>query len=615
MGVYRPSMVLHLKLRFDESLHVVPEPPLVNVADQLAGIEVPKTPTIEPLITRRGADNVSFIMNRTPLKAEIELPGYRQAGTFNFTLNFRDLPIDPRTIRAAAVEVHLGAVSHQDFSDGMMGTRPDGSRASVLKTRTAGGLPNPETLVMVGLADEMDVEHGETSVIMMRGRDLRGVLLDTPIGTSPSLVEALFDVLDTSQDIGSLIAQLLSFHPMGEDFQVVTNPAEWPSGKLPTVGSPEQVPRHRRGARGRRAGGRANTASGGARMSFWDLIVRYCFLAGAIPYFRGTQLYIRPSRSIYEQMRAGGPMNPTPFRDGEPRGIDAETGDSIDAPLRFRRMVYGRGIKELGFNRKFGGQGLPKSIRTVSVDNSSTERGQQRVLEAIWPPLPAEEPRRRGASRTRVAPGGETSQNDIVNVPVPGITDVTQLEQIARSIYEEVGRGELGGSCATKTLASFGGDNQDPDLLRLKPGDGIEFLVDTRNLTNRTPLMSTLTDHYRNTFDQQVAAIQARLGDENLARVIVATSRGQIQEVQRFFRVTTVKYSWESKTGVSTSFDFQNFVVARNSVPAPEDKDVIQLDEQEIVISTGGRRRRGGGGSNVNVDVLDSEITVGPRQP
>lgn len=591
MGVYRPSLVVHLKLRFDESLHIQPEPELLSVDDALQTVAVDAPPPLEPLITRRGAENVSFIMNRTPLKCEVELPGYRQAGTFNLTVAFRDLPIDPRTIRAAAVEIHLGTVSHQDFADGMRGQRPDGTRASILRTRTAGGLPNPDTLVMVGLVDEMDVEHGTTSMVMMRGRDLRGVLLDTPIGTSPSLADALMGELDTTLDIAGLVAQILYFHPMGEEFTIVTNPAEWPGGKLPTVGSPEQVPRHRRGARGQRRGGRPNTA-GGARLNFWDLIVRYCFLAGAIPYFRGTQLYIRPARSIYDQARAGGPMNPTPFTDGEPRAVDAETGEAIDAPLRFRRLVYGRGIQDLSFNRKFGGQGLPKTIRAVSVDNSSTERGQQRVLEAIWPPEPAEEPRARGARRTRVSTGGENAQTDIVNVPVPGITDVGQLLQIARSIYEEVGRGELGGACSSKALASFGGDNQDPDLLRLKPGDGIEFMVDTRNLSNRTPLISTLTDHHRNSFAAQVQALKDRLGDENLARVIVATSRGQIQEVQRFFRVTNVKFSWDSKTGVATTFDFQNFVVARNSVPAPSDDSVIQLDEQVITISSG--RRRGG---------------------
>lgn len=307
-------------------------------------------------------------------------------------------------------------------------------------------------------------------------------------------------------------------------------------------------------------------------MSFWDAIVKFCYLVGAIPYFQGTQLFIRPSRSIFDQAQAGNALNPAPFAGGAPRGRDEMTGVPIDPPLRFRRLVYGRDILSVSFDRKMGGMARPKVVRAVGVDTSSADRGQGRVIQGFWPPVTAPEATR----RSRVAPGGEAAQEDGINVPVAGVRDPERLVDIARAIYEEIGRGELGGSCSTQNLASFGGSNADSDLLRLKPGDGIEFLTDVRALSAQSPLVSALTDHARVPFEALVTQIKERIGDENLARVIAATSRGQVQELQRFFRVSSVTYTW-SETGVKIGFDFQNYVVARSDVTRPGDPGFPQL--------------------------------------
>ena len=52
-------------------------------------------------------------------------------------------------------------------------------------------------------------------------------------------------------------------------------------------------------------------------------------------------------------------------------------------------------------------------------------------------------------------------------------------------------------------------------------------------------------------------------GDVNLANAIVATSRGQVGQLQRFFRVSTARYNW-SQNHMKVAFDFQNYVVARD---------------------------------------------------
>jgi len=573
MPTFYPSCVVNFKLKFDESLHLQPEvtPRSVEemVEDPPSG---PGSVQPQPLILRRGAENVSFVLGRLPKSGSVSLPGYRQAGQFDFVFDFRDMPIDPRTVRSAAVEIHQGAVSSDDFARGMRGPNANGTRSSVLSTRDAAGQPNQETLILVGLVDEWSVRHENAgSEVSLRGRDMRGILLDTPLTNDPKIATRILSSLDITKPINALIEELLSYNPLFGDFSVVVNPAEWPNGAIPVVGDPSILPRNRRGARGNNTG-RVSSPGGSANMSFWDAIVKFCYLVGAIPYFQGTQLLIRPSRSIFDQANAGTALNPTPFAGGRPRSRDALSGAPIDPPLRFRRLVYGRDILSVSFDRKMGGMARPKIVRAVGVDTSSAARGQGRVLQGFWPPRTAPE----GTRRHRVAPGAKAAQQDGINIPVAGVRDPERLVDIARAIYEEIARGELGGSCTTRNLASFGGTNADADLLRLKPGDGIEFLTDVRAMTPQSPLASSFTEHERVSFEELVAQIQERIGDENLARVIAATSRGQIQEMQRFFRVSSVTYTW-SDTGVQIGFDFQNYVVARNDVGRAGDPNFPQL--------------------------------------
>jgi hypothetical protein len=555
-GAYRPSCVVNLRLVFDESLHVRtlgPPLPTTGVPDVAVG----PVPLIAPQHDAAGHPTASFILGRVPIKANIELPGYRQAGQFSFDLPFRDLPIDPRTVRAAAVDVHLGAISDDDFAEGMVGPAVDGWRPSILRTRTADNEPNPDTLLMVGTVDEWNVQHDDSSsIVSIKGRDMRGILLDTPLTNDPKLAASIMEGLDLSLPIDTLIGTLLAVNPLFSDFVIRVNPAEWPNGIIPAVGATATVPRHRQGARGRRTGGRATPPSAGGTVNFWDMIVRLCYLVAAVPYFQGLDLRIRPQRTIYDQQDAGNPMNPAPFAGGAVRAHDVEAGTPITPPLAYRRLAYGRDVKSISFDRKMAGLAKPQTVVARSIDSNSDSRGDRRMLEGRWPPKDDTAARRQTASATK-----PDTQESILPLFFPGTNSVERLTELAHGAYEEIARREIGGQCSTKNLASFGGDNTDPDLLRLKPGDGVEFLVDTTNMTIQTPLISALTDHLRNGFEEQVALIAARIGDENLARVIVATSRGAIQEIPAFFRVQNVKFTWSCDAGIGIDFDFQNYVI------------------------------------------------------
>lgn len=569
MPAFYPSLVVNFRLRFDEAFNVITVPAPVSVDDLSDNTISPSAQgqaDIRPLITQRGTDNLSHVSARIPDSAIVELPGFRQAGTFNLSFQFQDLPIDPRLLRSIGVEVHLGAVAASDFGDGMVRANAQGSRSSILNTMSAGGTPREDTLLLAGTVDTWTVEHTDKgSVVHMEGRDLRGILLDSPINPK------LFKTLNLSKPIDDVVRQILSRHPFGKDFIVSINPQDFDGGVVPSPASADGITRVRLNANGQ-GQGTAKPAGGTDQINYWDLITRYCYLVGAIPYFVGYKLRIRPARSIYDLSKKAGydPRVPTPFAGGKTRTVqvgDPQRGEQ----LNLRRLVYGRDIQTLKFERKYTGV-KARVVECISINTSSNQRGKQKLITARWPDKPptgAQLPPGANVDRaktTSVSPSGKQSEEELLRIPVPGVSDPKRLQQIAKDLFEEIGRGEMGGSCETKNLASFGGDNTDPDLLHLLPGDPIEFQVDTRGLSSKAPLVSELTNQQRRSFEEQVSIIKQKIPDENLARVIVATARGNIVELQRFFRVSNVKYAWDKNSGVNVDFDFQNYIEARSGV-------------------------------------------------
>jgi hypothetical protein len=206
-------------------------------------------------------------------------------------------------------------------------------------------------------------------------------------------------------------------------------------------------------------------------------------------------------------------------------------------------------------------------VELSSFDTSSKERGPKKLLIVQWPPAD-----KKAALVSGVSPSGEVSQTDKLKITVPGVRDKKKLLALAKQLYEEIGRQELGGSCSTSMISSLKGDNDDPDLLRLRPGDQVEFAVDIRQIRGYAPNVSTLTNSHRRPFDEEVQFIKeslsgkAGVGDENLARVIVASSRSQIMYLLRTFRVANVVFNWSLTSGTQIQFDFHNYFVPRYQI-------------------------------------------------
>jgi hypothetical protein len=467
------------------------------------------------------------------------------------------VPIDPRLIRSVGIEIYLGAIRDSDFGTGMVAVGPDGGRRSIIRTVDDNGFPIPDSMILSGLVDTWAADHGDRgSRIRMQGRDLRGMFLDSPIDPK------VLGEINLQRPIDDVIISVLEKHPAGGRIIVDSNPDDWPNGEIPTALGVDDCARVRRKASGQNA----KSTPPGKNLNYWDVITHYCTLVGAVPSFLGSKvsgfytLLIRPARSLFDQSKKFlDPQFNSPFRSRSgtpaPRGAGADT-------FTVRKMVYGQNVQRVSFERKFTGTKSPV-IEVVSFDTSSKEKGEAKLIKVQWPA-----PDKKAARVTGVAPSGQSSQTDKIVISRPGCRSKDQLLEIAKNLYEEIGRGELGGSCETKDLASFAGDNDDPDLLRLRPGDAVEFIVDTRGLSSKAPLVAELVDHERRSFAEQAQALRQALRgksgavDENLVQILVASARSSIVNLLRTFRTTNVKYRWTTES-LNISFDFQNYFIVR----------------------------------------------------
>ena len=555
-SLYYPSMVVHLGLRFDETLMVkardasTDAPQLQQASDKQDPAQ--EAPYLEPLAIP--GQDASWILNLVPTKASIELPGIRTAGKFSLTFDYRALPIDPRLMSAIICEIHLGAVDASAYSDGIAGVTygDTGQPCSILRTRDAAGIPDNDSLLMIGACDTNECNYdGGLGEVHLEGRDLRGLLLDGKIPTGA------LDNLDLTLPISKVVAGILETITL--DHSVTINvvaqgfPSALQSGRglsgEPSPADAGGLTRVRQGADGE---GAKSKPAGGDKLSYWDLITNYCMLVGAVPYFQGQTLMIRPARDIYAQLD---PANPTPFADGLPRQVDegGEGGGTVTKPLRVRRLVYGRNIESLSYQRKYQGGAKVPVVEVVGIDD--TVRGEQKLIVEQWPPADSDAAKRKG-------------EGDRIRIPVHGVRSRERLRTIAQDLYEEIGRGEIGGTCKTKSLSSFGAGNEDPDMLRTRPTDAVELSVDVRSLSSRAPLVSELTGASRRPFDEQVKVLTGRLGDVNLARALVATARSSVVDSLRWFRTSSVRFEWGVKEGVAIAFDFQNYIVPRHGAEA-----------------------------------------------
>lgn len=583
-----PAAVVHLRFRFDETMVRVTTDPVPNSVGQPTDKTYPATPHLLPLLDDSLKDGFSHILNIVVTSAKVELTGHRQAPTFSFEFNYRDFPLDPRSIKAMAATVAIGLLPDEDFVEGVLGTTSEAKSRGILYPLDEAGNPRPDLSLVVGNVDEVSVHHSDNgSVVRMSGRGNIGLLLDSPFLTKN------IEMIDPDKTIVEVVQQILKLHPQFCQYAdnvraVPSDPSKWPGGKIPTLTDSNVAPIQRKKKRkrkskviqvGRKYAAKSEKPSNSAHqpaadeISYWDLITQYCFLVGTIPRMEGYSICIYPANSMYHWASEAGrvPNAPTPFASGAVREVNGQ-------PLYVRQLRYGHNITNLEMTRKFNGV----TAHVVECISYCTDAADSNYVLRAWYPEDNDLKKLDTPMISRLGPTGTTKTQDVVRVPVKGITDVKRLKAIAESLFHEIMRGEFTGKIETVVPYSFGGSLDDTDLLRCRPGDCVEVVLDASNMSTfdgqatdgQTPVTTDLARLLAMPRDKAVEAVTDRLnGASNIPEVrdsarrlaehLISAQRNEIATLPQLFYVNNMNFDFNVTGGITIALDFMNYFEAR----------------------------------------------------
>lgn len=501
--IYYPSGVCQMHLRLEEGLGPLPSEALAV----LQGFAVPDAGAPTGLLAfapPTPGDPLSHITAVLPTIVDHERNGHRFADTLSLRVPFRDFPISPRFIRSLGVSWFGGTVSPSDYASGIRQSvsGAKGPNTAIVK-------PSRETLRFVGFADDIEEDLGNGN-ILLSCRDYTAILIDTRVKA-----QVLRD-LDIDGALDEVILELLRTLPGGAAGGLTVRADLWLDE---ATGLPEPMPnvaklfpRTIRTKKGKVA--RLVASYAGADVSYWDLITDLCGRAGYLPTIEEDTLVITTPRNLFAGSGSG------TFS----RIVQSNGKGEL---LTVRRMIYGYNLKSLRFTRKFG------RITAPTVEVRSTSPGQRLPLIARWPPT---------TKATHVLPSGKGAQEKTELVIVKGIPDMATLLHVAESIYEEMGRAEFGGQMETYDLASFGGDNADPDLLALRSADPIEVVV--QHGGTQTGIMNYLSGPQEHEAGRQIERLEGKGIRRDVAKALVQIY-WQTRGLQKVFRTRDVTYNWQ----------------------------------------------------------------------
>ena len=464
-------------------------------------------------------DDLTVIGDIEPMSATIERNGLTTADGCTIKIDYHDAPFDPRTLRAAHVDLLIGTVDAESYAAGMTRNtkRSDGSLTSVIGKGTDGELRGATRFV--GFVDEWSVTYGEDGdTIMLECRDMSAPLRDAKLFTGQSVDLSL----PIDQGIGRFFDTLPSMTGVLVRYEGEGDPP------IPAAAA-SNIRRPRRGRvirRARRAG-----QSAGQEMTAWDHLTDVCGSLGFIPQVRDYGFVVAEARTLYST-------------------------DNV------RRMVYGQNIEKLSFTRRLAGVKVP----TIEVRSYDSELGKTRwarypvrtgeradgVLGVDNPPRPLR--------ANEVSPSGANPTEQVKVMRVSGTTDPETLRRVARNAFQQIGRQEIEGSLSTSDIHSYDREPDDADLLQAFHGEPIEVLV-VAEAGTAAPEGSTL------------AQLQA-LGREARAEYLrnlgwpdaVATKFAQLQDATAFqtvFQTQDVRIDFDQNDGIKIAVNFINYITVR----------------------------------------------------
>ncbi len=559
---YYPRCTLRLILRFDEfaasnnassplrkALPLKTTKNLDGVAVQRSPLVAQLDPTAPPGVTRyvlvspgvapggpqdqtASLDGNTWDVTVIPKSASWHQNGVKEAQELDAVIKYIDCPIDPRICRAVAVELYLGCVDEDSFV--AQNDHTAATNATIIPTGFVGPLGETRTnLRFQGWVNDWAVDFGEGEpTITLKCQDNSQMLHNQE--QPPRLCLDMKKPID--QAIADYLANFVQFAGLSVEYR--------PPGDTPptlntvlsgTAYRPNLGPPMSKGGGG---------GGGTSKQSVWDYLTD---ITGSISHnirMDGTSIIVQKVRSLMAADAGSSAARPDdPFEGRTVQGVS----------FQYRRFLYGRNIQ----NMKIGRNYTKKQVANIEVRSYVTERKLCLVGRFPTPQ----------ARQLYALPGNVTDQKWTV-VKVAGITDQNMLNAIAQDYYESMGRQEMSVNIKTKNLASFGGDNTDPDILDMKVGDTFELLVnrDLDNVNDLTRIETALTAAGQN------AALMTALGFS----AGFANAYAQAYTNANFltlYKLKGMKVDWSCDDGVTLDIDGINYIEIRANQSLPQGQE------------------------------------------
>lgn len=441
-----------------------------------------------------------------PVSCTVHKNSYKQADSWELTLDARDLDIDPELIRGGAIEIFIyqapGIVGDQRVLDRKM---DPATAAAFGKLRDAGDVAKLEkkdqqtirrfTLnnkpVVAGLFDEAGLEMSASGrQVTLQGQDYTDHFIKMQY---PPDRKGRARRIPTGFRLDFILEKLLQAADPTGRFKLVTRGIErHPSGLwaiTPIVGANE--------VRNNKRGIPVDSST-----SYWDVMYKLAIRYGLILFVDGLEVVLSRPQHITRK----------------------------DDP-RIRKFVWGKNIEQLDLRRKLAKEKTPQII-VRGYDEKTKKHIDERFPE----------------KDDQVPTGIDVKQNEYLFIPAYGISDRKVFKQMAENFFNMIGQAERTVTMNTHDLK----DMREDDLLNLAAGDAIEIRFDPfhRELLKKKEIGQA----------EKIQYLVDRGYGQSIAETI-AEHFQKLAAIERPLRVREVSYDFSTTDGISIEIEAVDFIV------------------------------------------------------
>jgi hypothetical protein len=443
-----------------------------------------------------GPDTPTVITDILPYSVNVHLNSYKEADTWEVIFDAKRFPFSPELLRSAAVEVYLYL-------------KPDQTSSVIWN--------HPDNLIATGLVDQATLtEDQDGGKISFSGRDYTALMIDrqwdptksgkagrVPDGNLQEVVQQLVDEA-TNEDIsGRTLTVKLYDVDIGPEVSNVASTVL--KNKVTIKKTTHSKTRKKRGVAVK------------ADSTYWDVIYKLCLSYGFIVFVKGFEVWITKPHVLQTL-----------------------------AESQFR-VAYGRNLDKLEVERKLSKEATPQIVvRSYDPKN-------KQVIEGSYPSETDIAAQKKGKgvgknSKTLFGiTGVGTKKEEFKVFTVPDVKDIQTLNEIAKTTYYTLARGEGVIRFSTPQLR----DLNNADLTKLRAGDSVLITWDAFNAEQMQDPNKT---------KQQKISTLMSLGYSFDIAALVADQYAKLDYFRQAFYVKEVNITWDKDKGAAIDCEAMNFI-------------------------------------------------------